>query len=64
MLLLLGGRLLEAAEPAVVLTAMAGVALVLGMVSGDGIVSYSLAALVTAAVSAMPVPATPRPRGT
>ena len=63
-LVLLGGRLLEAAEPAVMLTAIAGVALVLGIVSGDGIVSYTLAALVTAGVSAMPAPATKRPRGT
>ena len=63
-LVLLGGRLLEAAEPAVMLTAVAGVALVLGIVSNDGIVAYALAALVTAGVSAMPVPATPRPRGT
>jgi hypothetical protein len=63
-LVLLGGRLLEATEPAVVLTAIAGVALVLGIVSGDGIVSYCLAALVTAGVSAMPVPATPSARGT
>ncbi len=63
-LVLLGGRLLEAAEPAVMLTAIAGVALVLGIISGDGIVSYAVAALVTAGVSAMPLPATPRPRGT
>ena len=63
-LVLLGGRLLEAAEPAVMLTAIAGVALVLGIVSGDGIVSYTLAALVAAGVSAMPAPATKRPRGT
>jgi hypothetical protein len=63
-LVLLGGRLLEAAEPAVMLTSIAGVALVLGIVSGDGIVSYAVAALVTAGVSAMPMPATPRPRGT
>jgi len=63
-LVLLGGRLLEAAEPAAMLTAIAGVALVLGILSGDGIVSYAVAALVTAGVSAMPMPATPRPRGT
>ncbi len=63
-LVLLGGRLLEAAEPAAMLTAIAGIALVLGIVSGDGIVSYAVAALVTAGVSAMPMPATPRPRGT
>jgi len=63
-LVLLGGRLLEAAEPAAMLTAIAGVALVLGIVSGDGIVSYAVAALVTAGVSAMPMPATPRQRGT
>ena len=63
-LVLLGGRLLEAAEPAVMLTAIAGVALVLGIVAGGGVVSYAVAALVTAGVSAMPVPATPRPRGT
>jgi len=63
-LVLLGGRLLEAAEPAAMLTAIAGVALVLGIVSGDGTVSYAVAALVTAGVSAMPMPATPRPRGT
>ena len=63
-LVLLGGRLLEAAEPAVILTAIAGVALVLGIVSGDGIVSYAVAALVTAGISAMPMPATPHPRGT
>ena len=63
-LVLLGGRLLEAAEPAVMLTAIAGIALVLGIVSGVGIVPYAVAALVTAGVSAMPVPATPRPRGT
>ncbi len=63
-LVLLGGRLLEAAEPAAMLTAIAGVALALGIVSGDGIVSYAVAALVTAGFSAMPTPATPRPRGT
>ncbi len=63
-LVLLGGRLLEAAGPAVMLTAIAGVALVLGIVSGDGIVSYAVAALVTTGVSAMPMPATRRPRGT
>lgn len=63
-LVLLGGRLLEAAEPAVMLTAIAGVAMVLGIVSGNGIVDYAVAALVTAGVSAMPVPAKPRPRGT
>ena len=63
-LVLLGGRLLEAAEPAAMLTAIAGVALVLGIVSGDGTVSYAVAALVTAGVSAMPMPATPRPHGT
>jgi len=48
----------------VMLTAIAGVALVLGIVSGDGIVSYAVAALVTAGVSAMPMPATTRARGT
>ena len=63
-LVLLGGRLLEAADPGVMPTAVAGVALVLGMVSGDGIVPYAVAALVTAGVSAMPVPAARRPRGT
>jgi len=63
-LVLLGGRMLEALEPAVILTAIAGVALLLGVVSADGIVSYTVAALVTAAVSAMPVPATRRQRGT
>ena len=63
-LVLLGGRLLQAAEPAVMLTAIAGIALVLGFVSGDGIASYSLAALITAGVSAMPAPAPPHPRGT
>ena len=63
-LVLLGGRLLEAGEPAVVLTAMAGLALVLGIVSGEGIVSYTVAALVTVGISAMPVPAAPRTRGT
>ena len=63
-LVLLGGRLLEAAEPTVMLTAVAGVALVLGIVSSDGIVAYALAALVTTGVSAMPVPAKSRPRGT
>lgn len=61
---LLGGRLMGAAEPAVMLTAIAGVALVLGIVSGSGIVPYTLAALVAAGVSAVPVPATQRPRGT
>jgi len=61
---LLGGRLLQAAEPAVMLTAIAGIALVLGIVSGDGIASYSLAALITAGVSAMPAPVPPHPRGT
>jgi hypothetical protein len=63
-LALLGGRLLQAAEPAVMLTAIAGVALVLGIVSGGGVVSYAVAALVTAGVSAMPIQASPRPRGT
>ena len=63
-LVLLGGRLLEAADPVVMPTAVAGVALVLGMVSGDGIVPYAVAALVTAGVSAMPVPVARLPRGT
>jgi hypothetical protein len=63
-LALLGGRLLQGAEPAVMLTAIAGIALVLGTVSGDGIASYAVAALVTAGVSAMPIRATRRPRGT
>ena len=62
-LLLLGARLLEAAEPTALLTAMAGVALVLGIVARDGIAHYAVAALVTAGVSAMPIPAAPRPRG-
>ena len=63
-LALLGGRLLEASEPAVILTAIAGVALVLGVISADGVVSYTVAAVVAASVSAMPVPAVRRARGT
>src|SRR5258708_37205431 len=56
-LVLLGGRLLAAADPAAMLPAIAGVALVLGIVSGDRIVSYAVHALVTAGVSALPTPA-------
>lgn len=63
-LVLLGGRLLQAVEPTVMLTAIAGVALVLGIVSGDGLVTYIVAGLVTVGVSAMPVPAERRSHGT
>ncbi|HET7467912.1 MAG TPA: hypothetical protein VFL29_14735 [Candidatus Dormibacteraeota bacterium] len=66
---LLAGRALQAAEAAVLLTALAGLALVLGVVSTAGpnhvgIAAYAVAALVAAGASAIPIPATPRPRGT
>jgi hypothetical protein len=66
-ILLLGGRLLQAAAPVALLTAIAGVALVLGVISGavggtGGNAEYAIAAAVCAAVSAMP--ATARHSGT
>jgi len=66
-ILLLGGRLLQAASPAALLTAGSGVALVLGVIAGTldgggGIAAYAVAAIVCAGVSA--VPATSRPSGT
>lgn len=67
-LVLLTGRLLQGGAPVALLTATSGLALALGVVSGPlepggGIAYYVIAALVTAAVSAMPAsPA--RPSGT
>jgi hypothetical protein len=63
-LLLLGGRVLQDGSQAVMLTAIAGFALVLGAVAQDGIASYALASLITAGVSAMPVTSPVAPRGT
>jgi len=67
-LVLLTGRLLQGGAPVALLTATAGLALALGVISGPlepggGIAFYVIAALVTAGVSAMPaIP--PRPSGT
>lgn len=66
---LLAGRALQAAAPAVLQTALAGLALLLGVVSTAGpnrvgIAAYAIAALVVAGTSALPIPTTPRPRGT
>lgn len=67
-LVLLTGRLLQGGAPVALLTAAAGLALALGVVSGPlepggGIAYYSIAALVTAGVSAIPA-SPPRPSGT
>lgn len=64
-LLLLAGRFFQEASPTALLTAIAGIALILGALAPDGIASRALAALITAGISAMPVPQpAPRPHGT
>ncbi len=68
-LLLLGGRLLQPNHAAVLQTAIAGLALVLGIVAAAGpnragIAPFSLRAGIAAGVPAIPIPSKPRQRGT
>lgn len=66
-LLLLGGRFFQEASQTALLSAIAGFALILGALAHDGIAAYVVAALITAGISAVPVPLAspaPRPRGT
>ena len=64
-LLLLGGRFFQEASQTALLTAIAGFSLILGVLARDGIATYAAAALIAAAISAMPAaPPAPRPRGT
>jgi hypothetical protein len=64
-LLLLGGRFFQEASQTALLTAIAGVVLILGALAREGIAACVVAALITAGISAMPVaPPAPRTRGT